>query len=168
MDECMDQISALLASRVVEEEDEIKLIDWEDTIKVTFTENGTSGSYYETAHVKSEQVWQPSILKGGDSWRSIIRVDCSGWFHCITIGWMGFWRIRWAWVSRPCSYRQHIFHMCCIIYVIVIFSTTLILDILTLILVPGKTIQTIAIYWRLWEIESTAILYDSHEGRHGF
>ena len=66
-DECMNQISTLLASRVAEEEEEIKLMGREDTMKATFTENVTGGSYYETAHVKSEQVWQPSILKGGDS-----------------------------------------------------------------------------------------------------
>ena len=65
-DECMNQISTLLASRVAEEEEEIKLMGGEDTMKATFTENVTGGSYYETAHVKSEQVRQPSILTGGD------------------------------------------------------------------------------------------------------
>ena len=38
----------------------------EGTIQATFTQDVTGGSYYETAHVKSEQVRQPSILVGGD------------------------------------------------------------------------------------------------------
>ena len=67
-DECMNQISTLLASRAAEEEEDIKLMGGEGTIKATFSKNQevTGGSYYETAHVKSESVRQPSILTGGD------------------------------------------------------------------------------------------------------
>ena len=61
-DECMNQISTLLASRVAEEEEDIKVTGGE----ATFSENVTGHSYYETAHVKSEQVCQPSLLVGGD------------------------------------------------------------------------------------------------------
>lgn len=32
----------------------------------TFSKTAVSGNYYEMAHVKSEQVRQPSILVGGD------------------------------------------------------------------------------------------------------
>ncbi len=38
----------------------------EGTIQATFTQDVTEGSYYETAHVKSEQVRQPSLLVGGE------------------------------------------------------------------------------------------------------
>ena len=38
----------------------------EDTIKVTMPENVIDGSYHEMAHVKLEQVRQPSILMGWD------------------------------------------------------------------------------------------------------
>ncbi len=65
-DECMNQISNLLASRVAEEEEEIKNMGGEGTIQATFTQDVTGGSYYETAHVKSEQVRQPSLLVGGE------------------------------------------------------------------------------------------------------
>ena len=46
--------------------EDIKLMGGEGTIQATFTQDVTGGSYYETAHVKSEQVRQPSILVGGD------------------------------------------------------------------------------------------------------
>lgn len=65
-DECMNQISNLLASRVAEEEEDIKNMGGEGTIQATFTQDVTGGSYYETAHVKSEQVRQPSLLVGGE------------------------------------------------------------------------------------------------------
>jgi SNF2 family DNA or RNA helicase len=65
-DECMNQISTLLATRVAEEEEDIKRMGGEGRIKATFSEQATGGNYYETAHVKSEQVRQPSILVGGD------------------------------------------------------------------------------------------------------
>lgn len=67
-DECMNQISSLLQSRAEEEEEDIKAMGGEGTIKAKFsTVNANAGSYYDTAHViKSEQVRQPSILTGGD------------------------------------------------------------------------------------------------------
>ena len=65
-DECMNQISTLLSSRAAEEEEDIKRMGGEGTVKSTFSENATGGSYYETAHVKSESVRQPNILVGGD------------------------------------------------------------------------------------------------------
>jgi len=65
-DECMNQISTLLASRVAEEEEDIKKMGAEGTIEASFSETATGGSYYETAHVRSEEVRQPSILTGGD------------------------------------------------------------------------------------------------------
>ena len=67
-DECMNQISSLLQSRAEEEEEDIKAMGGEGTIKAKFsTVNANAGSYYETAHqIKSEQVRQPSILTGGD------------------------------------------------------------------------------------------------------
>ena len=66
-DECMNQISTLLASRAAEEEEDIKQMGGEGTIKAQFTNQvAKAGSYYDTAHVKSEQVRQPSILTGGD------------------------------------------------------------------------------------------------------
>ena len=63
-DECMNQISSLLASRAEEEQEDI-LKSGKD-IEATFSATQVSGNYYETAHVKSEQVRQPSILVGGD------------------------------------------------------------------------------------------------------
>jgi len=67
-DECMNQISTLLASRAAEEEEDIKQMGGEGTVKATFSskQEVTTGSYYETAHVKSESVRQPSLLTGGD------------------------------------------------------------------------------------------------------
>jgi len=65
-DECMNQISSLLTSRAEEEEEEIRKAGCEGKMKAAFSEAPTGGSYYETAHVKSEQVRQPSILVGGD------------------------------------------------------------------------------------------------------
>ena len=64
-DECMNQISTLLASRAEEEQaDSLKSGRDADP---SFSEMvPVSGNYYETAHVKSEQVRQPSILTGGD------------------------------------------------------------------------------------------------------
>ena len=65
-DECMNRISTLLASRAEEEEEDIKLMGGEGSIKAEFTQEVTGGSYYETAHVKAEQVRQPSLLVGGE------------------------------------------------------------------------------------------------------
>lgn len=65
-DECMNQISTLLQSRVEEEQEDIKKMGGEGTIEATFSGTATGDSYYETAHVKSEQVRQPSMLVGGD------------------------------------------------------------------------------------------------------
>ena len=67
-DECMNQISTLLASRAAEEEEDIKQMGGEGTVKATFSskQEVKTGSYYETAHVKSESVRQPSLLTGGD------------------------------------------------------------------------------------------------------
>ena len=66
-DECMNRISTLLRSRAEEEEEDIKLMGGEGAIKAEFTqESATVGSYYETAHVKNEQVRQPSLLVGGE------------------------------------------------------------------------------------------------------
>ncbi len=65
-DECMNRISTLLASRAEEEEEDIKLMGGEGTIQAEFTHDVTGGSYYDTAHVKNEQVRQPSLLVGGE------------------------------------------------------------------------------------------------------
>ena len=66
-DECMNRISTLLRSRAEEEEEDIKLMGGEGAIKAEFMqESATGGSYYETAHVKNEQVRQPSLLVGGE------------------------------------------------------------------------------------------------------
>jgi SNF2 family DNA or RNA helicase len=64
-DECMNQISNLLSARAEEEQaDSLKSGREMDP---SFSEMvPVSGNYYETAHVKSEQVRQPSILTGGD------------------------------------------------------------------------------------------------------
>jgi ATP-dependent helicase STH1/SNF2 len=64
-DECMNQISNLLASRAEEEQADILKSGRE--MDPSFSDMvPVSGNYYETAHVKSEQVRQPSILTGGD------------------------------------------------------------------------------------------------------
>eukprot|EP00956_Cyclotella_meneghiniana_P035019 scaffold110397_cov72-Cyclotella_meneghiniana.AAC.1 len=64
-DECMNQISNLLASRA--EEEQADLLKSGGDADPSFSEMvPVSGNYYETAHVKSEQVRQPSILTGGD------------------------------------------------------------------------------------------------------
>lgn len=64
-DEAMNQISTLLAARAEEEQADIMKSGGE--MDPSFSEMvPVSGNYYETAHVKSEQVRQPSILTGGD------------------------------------------------------------------------------------------------------
>ena len=64
-DECMNQISTLLASRA--DEEQADLLKSGGDADPSFSEMvPVSGNYYETAHVKSEQVRQPSILTGGD------------------------------------------------------------------------------------------------------
>ncbi|KAL7490103.1 hypothetical protein ACHAW6_015831 [Cyclotella cf. meneghiniana] len=66
-DECMNQISSLLASRAEEEQEDIMKMGGEGAnVTRTFSKTAVSGNYYEMAHVKSEQVRQPSILVGGD------------------------------------------------------------------------------------------------------
>ena len=61
----MNQISNLLASRA--EEEQADLLKSGGDADPSFSEMvPVSGNYYETAHVKSEQVRQPSILTGGD------------------------------------------------------------------------------------------------------
>ena len=62
----MNRISTLLASRAEEEEEDIKLMGGDGAIQAQFTQEVTGGSYYETAHVKAEQVRQPSLLVGGE------------------------------------------------------------------------------------------------------